>query len=183
VTWFANDGGPLLAIDAQAAADWTGTGEDTTTGIPPGSDYDRACHVDYPAGILPAGSSSAVVIGAQENVGAARWLQGADPTVVFLVGAVFGDETTDLALFEQLLRGHGFEWVHLGELTVPSGRLALFHAACSGADVTLDPLREPALIGDAITQPVLPGRYRLSAAEARFDDHALYCIVRWLLKA
>src|SRR5204863_8174537 len=66
---FANDGGPLIALDAALAAGWNGNrSDDYRDPIPPGSDYERACNAGYPAELLTVGAGSGVVIRAREGL-------------------------------------------------------------------------------------------------------------------
>jgi len=95
------------------------------------------------------------------------------------VGAVFGDTETDRRLADLLTKDSIDSWVTLGVMDVPSGRLLLFHAACAGADLTLDPAREVAVIGDGVTQALAPGRYALASVEVGLGNEALYNLVRW----
>lgn len=64
---FANDGGPLIALDARAATVWEG-GEDPDED----SDYGRACATDYPASAIPLTTNVAVVMGAELTIAPPR---------------------------------------------------------------------------------------------------------------
>jgi hypothetical protein len=176
---FANDGGPLLAIDGQLAPFWHGnvSGNDPDP-IPSGSDYERACHAAHPAQIIPVGPGCGVVIGAQEGVSAAWW-DNLSSAVLVLVGAVFGDDWSDDILRTQLEGSLSVGWQRLERMKVTSGRLLLFHAASEGAHVTVDPARPFALIEDAISATLPAGPYVVEAREVAIEDRALYNVVRW----
>jgi hypothetical protein len=176
---FANDGGPLIALDATALTQWHGVGDDTAQDIPPGSDYARACAAGHPAGFLPVADTYGVIVGAQEGVSDARWWEPAEPGTIYLIGSVFGDEASDLTLMHQLSIDGVAGWSELGVLALGSGQLTLFHAACAGAEIDLDPPRPLALIGDGLSQPVPPGAYRVSATEVTIGQDGLYNVVRW----
>jgi hypothetical protein len=180
---FANDGGPLIALDATALQHWCGVGNDFTQDIPPGSDYARACAAGYPAAVLPVADTYGVVVGAQEGFSDARWWEPPEPGTFYLIGSVFGDEASDLALMRQLSLGSVAGWIDLGVLALESGRLMLFHAACAGLELELDPLRPYAVIGDGLSQAVAPGAYRVAATEVSVGNDALYNVVRWLYHA
>jgi hypothetical protein len=169
---FANDGGPLIALDAGDAALWKG-------GLEPGanSDYGRACDADYPASLIPTTTSSAVVIGAKEGIGAAWWLPSTD-VHLFLIGCVFADHGVDEALL-RLLYEETTPWTPLGKVAVRSGKVLLFHAACRLSDVEIDPDRNVAHIGHALAASVEPGQYALAACEVSLPDKALFNVVRW----
>lgn len=58
VRWVESSGGPLIAIPEAVLPFWAGADGDETS-----SDYDRACHVDGPVGLLPVGDTRALVLG------------------------------------------------------------------------------------------------------------------------
>ncbi|KOV57083.1 immunity 21 family protein [Streptomyces sp. MMG1121] len=56
--WVESGGGPLIAVPETVLPFWAGAdSEDLAT------DYDRACEVDGPVGLLPVGDSAALVFG------------------------------------------------------------------------------------------------------------------------
>ena len=144
---FANDGGPLIAMDGAAIRAWPGGDVD----------YSRACGAEYPAGVILVQDGVAVVIGAQEGIATARWHNTAagEPC---LIGCVFADDGADVDL-ESLLEAPETQWSHLAEATVPSGKLILFHGACAGSDINVDPAGEHAVIGHGLSVALEPGRY------------------------
>jgi hypothetical protein len=168
---FANDGGPLIAFDSGDAALWDG-GQNPDED----SDYRRACETGYPAGLVPLTTSAGVVIGAEEGLGTAWWLHSTDRHL-FLVGCAFADDDVDEDLPRLLDEA---TWMSLGNMTVTSGKLLLFHAACRLTDLTIDPDRDVAAIGDAISVIVEPGEYALATCEVALPDKALFNVVRWL---
>lgn len=174
---FANDGGALIALDLAAATGWRG-------GVDPEdeSDYGRACTAGYPAGRVDVGETWGAIIGADEGIATAEWWREPDSPTYFLIGSAFGDETTDRALRAALRAGTVANWTELGVMRVASGRLVLMHAACAGGDVDLDPPRDLALIGDAVTQAVAPGSYQVAAIEVTMEQEALYNVIRWTPK-
>jgi hypothetical protein len=70
-------------------------------------------------------------------------------------------------------------WTPLGKIAVASGTLLLFHAACRLTDLTIDPDRDVAVIGDALSATVGPGVYALASCEVDLPDKALFNVVRW----
>ncbi|MDX2606002.1 Imm21 family immunity protein [Streptomyces caniscabiei] len=58
VRWVKSSGGPLMAIPEAVLAFWAGADGDETS-----SDYDRACDIDGPVGLLPVGDTRALVLG------------------------------------------------------------------------------------------------------------------------
>ena len=170
---FANDGGPLIALDAGDATLWEG-GEDPDED----SDYGRACEAGYPASLVRLTTYAAVIIGAQEGLGTAWWLHSPDGRL-FLVGCAFADDGVTEEL-PQLLDDDGrATWKPLGKITLASGKLLLFHAACRLTDLTIDPDRDVAVIGDALSATVGPGEYVLASCEVALPDKALFNLVRW----
>lgn len=168
----ANDGGPLVAIDAGDAALWKGRIE-----FDEDSDYGRACNTGYPAGLVPLGTSKAVVIGAREGIGTAGWLPSIGGQLL-LVGCVFADQDAYEAL-PHLLNEADRQWAPLGTITLGAGRMLLFHATCRLSDLKIDPDGEVACIGDALSATVDPGQYALAASEVAVADKALFNVVRW----
>jgi len=182
--WFANDGGPMIAIDAANAELWTGNDDPDGSGeaIPEGSDYERACESEYPAGLLPVGGSHGIVVGAQEAVGSAWWHREGGASEAFLVAAAYGDEDSDRELAERLSRSDATDWTTLGSIELASGRVLLLHAACTGTQVDVDPERRPAVIGDALSIQLPPGTYTTQACAVEIEDRALYNVVRLTLE-
>jgi len=118
-----------------------------------------------------------VVIGAEEGLGTAWWLHSPDRHL-FLIGCAFADDDVDEEL-RRLLDEEQATWMSLGKMAVASGKLLLFHAACRLTDLTIDPDRDVAVIGDAISVIVEPGEYALAACEVALPDKALFNVVRW----
>lgn len=58
VRWVESGGGPLIAVPETVLPFWAGADGDETA-----SDYDRACEIDGPVGLLPVGDSAALVLG------------------------------------------------------------------------------------------------------------------------
>ncbi|MDT9700776.1 immunity 21 family protein [Streptomyces sp. P17] len=58
VQWVESGGGPLIAVPETVLPFWAGADGDETA-----SDYDRACELDGPVGLLPVGDSAALVLG------------------------------------------------------------------------------------------------------------------------
>ncbi len=176
---FANDGGPLIALDAALAAQWTGNrSPDYRDPIPPGSDYERACNAGFPADLLKIGDSTGVVIGAQEGISTAWWYPLAGD-VLCLVGSVFGDQASDAQLTRMLGDDRSGDWQHLGAFTVQSGQVLLMHAASEGALVTIDPATSHAAIEDAVSASLPMGTYRLACREVSLEGRGLYTVVHW----
>ena len=174
---FANDGGPLVALAAEDAAMWLGA-DGSSESAAARSDYERACAAEYPAGVMPVANGTAVILGAQEHV-AAAWWQRSSAGGVFLVGCTFADVGADQDLARMLDDGSITAWAPIGVMTVRSGKVLLFHAAGTVGDLHIDPGREPAVIGDALSVVLAPGEYELSAREVSIPDRALYSAVRW----
>jgi hypothetical protein len=177
---FANDGGPLIALDREDAPSWGGnTGADREHPIPSGSDYERACQSHYPVGLVSVGTGLGVVIGAKEGIAEAWWAESLGGSEIFLVGCVFGDEETDREL-TRYLHSAG-DWSRVGIGALKSGHLLLFHAASVGSELAIQLEREYAKIGDALPATIVPGHYSLLAREVALGDRALYNVARWTL--
>ena len=175
---FANDGGPLIALDAHVANHWHGNhSDDYSDPIPPGSDYERACSARAPADLLQIAHGAAVIIGAQEGI-ATAWWQPLKVGGLCLVGCVYGDQASDGELSNVLAESASGSWQHLGTMTGYSGQLLLLHAASEGTTVTIDPSAPHACIEDAVSASLDRGRYEVSCRVVSLG-HGLYTLVQW----
>src|SRR5882672_11206332 len=104
--WFANDGGPLLIAPLRALEAWDG-GDPPTDGrtitvewqydpTKPATDYDRACAIGQPAGVIKIGNSWGVVVTAE---GSATWLD------IGLLATVLVQEDSAEGTLLELLHG------------------------------------------------------------------------------
>lgn len=171
-----NDGGPLVVVPGDVAAAWRGADDpDARTGA---DDYQRACAAGYPASLLAVGRSVAIVIGAQDHVGVAWWLD-ALPSALYLVGSVTGaddeDEELTAALHSQDLRA----WEPLGQMRSDDGRLLLLHAAWAGDDVSAPRGNDDAVAGDLLGMAVGSSTYAVHATELRLSRRSIYNVIRW----
>ncbi len=110
--WFVNDGGPLLIAPRRALAAWEG-GEPPSAGrtitvewqydpTGPATDYDRACAIGQPAGVIEIGGSWGIVVTAE---GSAAWL-GVGILAIVLVQEDSAEETYSSS-FMPFLRWRG----------------------------------------------------------------------------
>ncbi|MEF9902460.1 immunity 21 family protein [Streptomyces sp. P9-A2] len=145
VEWVESGGGPLIAVPETVLPLWTGAdGEETA------SDYDRACEVDGPVGLLPVGDSTALALGGEPA--ATAFL----PEYATLVRWVAAESEAELlASVPEALRTA--PWQPEVHWQVP-GTVLLFDAAWPGphsADT------------EHIRLTLTPGRYAVRAARVR----------------
>ncbi|MDX2820352.1 hypothetical protein Sipo8835_23370 [Streptomyces ipomoeae] len=146
VRWVESSGGPLIAIPEAVLPFWAGADGDETS-----SDYDRACHVDGPAGLLPVGDTRALVLG-----------DGPTPTAYLPEHGTFvrrhtadaGVESAAGVLAEVPRALDAAAWEPEVEWRVP-GPVVLFDAARPG-DVSR--------LTDHVRVDLEPGRYGVRAA-------------------
>jgi hypothetical protein len=144
VEWVESGGGPLIAIPEVVLPFWTGADGDELA-----SDYDRACEVEGPVGLLPVGNTTALVLGDEpaatsylpEHGTFVRWSAG-DPEDALPAGVP--------AALATAAWGREVYW------EVP-GTVVLFDAASSGAGAT-----KAGHLRIALTA----GRYAVRAAHA-----------------
>jgi len=167
--WFANDGGPLLVAPRSALGSWEG-GDPPSAGrvvavqwqydpARPATDYDRACAVTPPVGVVEIGNDWGVVLTAD---GSATWLE-----VNVLAIALLAEDSGRDTLLNFLNALPNAAW----SLVIPSASVdrdgvLLLHAASTLKDVEIRTASEAgnAHIGDAILSPIPAGRYRLEYA-------------------
>ncbi|WP_431994286.1 immunity 21 family protein [Streptomyces griseoflavus] len=142
VEWVESGGGPLIAVPETVLPFWTGAdGEETA------SDYDRACEVDGPLGLLPVGDATALVLG--EEPAATAFL----PEHGTLVRWIAGDSEAELlGHVPEALRTA--QWQPEAHWKVP-GTVLLFDAAWPGPHCTAT---------DHVRLAFTPGRYAVRAA-------------------
>ncbi|WP_432053600.1 immunity 21 family protein [Streptomyces sp. bgisy022] len=154
--WVESGGGPLVAVPEAVLPFWTGAdGEEAA------SDYDRACDVDGPVGLLPVGDGAALVLGDEpaatayllEHRTLVRWI-AADTEDDLLACVPAALETADWE--------PGVRW------RVP-GPVLLFDAAWPGSrSAGTDHLRIP----------LPPGPYTVRAAQVRPGPETWLTLVR-----
>ncbi|CAL9599208.1 immunity 21 family protein [Streptomyces sp. enrichment culture] len=154
--WAESGGGPLVAVPEAVLPFWTGAdGEEAA------SDYDRACEVDGPVGLLPVGDGAALVLGDEPAATAylpehgvlVRWI-AADTEAELLARVPAALDTAD--------------WEPPVEWRVP-GPVVLFDAAWPGSHAT----------GTGHLRLALPaGRYGVGAAQVRPGPETWLALVR-----
>lgn len=179
---FANDGGPLMISPRDPAPLWQGSelpaagrtvSAVSRTVHAAATDYDRACDVADGAALLEAGEGWVIVLQAE---GEAFWLPTAPRDVIAVAIGAESNAPTSAADASALYERFAHEvWTPLGaDLPVGEGGLALLHAGgWRGSDREWPHDASPAAegasacvhIGDAITYPVPPGRYRAERYE------------------
>ncbi len=145
VEWVESGGGPLIAVPETVLPFWAGADGDETA-----SDYDRACEVEGPVGLLPVGDSAALVLGGEPASTSylpdhgifVRWC-AADSEDELLAGV---PAALDAAVWEPEVR-----W------DVP-GAVFLFDAAWPGSD---------SVRTDHLKVSLAPGRYAVRAAQVQ----------------
>ncbi|MFD7697422.1 immunity 21 family protein [Streptomyces sp. NPDC059374] len=143
--WIESGGGPLIAVPETVLPFWAGADGDETA-----SDYDRACEVDAPVGLLPVGDGAALVLGDEPASTAylpdhgvfVRWC-AADSEAALLAGIPSALATADW--------GREVHW------KVP-GPVVLFDSAWPGRETERT---EHLRVG------LTPGAYAVRAAHAR----------------
>ncbi|MFI8193640.1 immunity 21 family protein [Streptomyces sp. NPDC085946] len=145
VEWVESGGGPLVAVPETVLPFWTGAdGEETA------SDYDRACEVDGPVGLLPVGDATALVLG--DEPASTAYLPAHGTFVRW--GAADGEEEL-LASVPAALRTA--QWEPEVGWEVP-GTVLLFDAAWPGPDSAR---------ADHVRVALEPGRYAVRAAQVQ----------------
>jgi len=144
VEWVESGGGPLIAVPDGVLPFWTGAAGDELA-----SDYDRACEVEGPVGLLPVGNATALVLG--EDPASTSYL----PELGMFVRWFAGDPERGLptgppAAPDTVVWGREMHW------EVP-GPVVLFDAACPG---------EAHGKARRLRIPLAPGRYTVRAAHA-----------------
>ena len=173
--WFVNDGGPLLIAPRRALGAWEG-GDPPSAGrtitvewqyepTGPATDYDRACAIGQPVGVIEIGESWGVVVTAE---GSAAWL-----SVGILATVLVQEDSAEGTLLELLHALPEKAWKVVAPSAVIDGDgLLLLHAASTLKDVQVRAPSdtEQACIGDAIVSPVPAGRYRIEYASRSTSD-------------
>jgi len=173
--WFVNDGGPLLIAPRRALGAWEG-GDPPSAGrtitvewqyepTGPATDYDRACAIGQPVGVIEIGESWGVVVTAE---GSAAWL-----SVGVLTTVLVREDSAEGTLLELLHALPEKAWrVVAPSAAIDGDGLLLLHAASTLKDVEIRAPSdtEQACIGDAILSPVPAGRYRIEYASRSTSD-------------
>ncbi len=173
--WFVNDGGPLLIAPRRALGAWEG-GDPPSAGrtitvewqyepTGPATDYDRACAIGQPVGVIEIGESWGVVVTSE---GSAAWL-----SVGILATVLVQEDSAEETLLELLHALPEKAWKVVAPSAVIDGDgLLLLHAASTLKDVQVRAPSdtEQACIGDAIVSPVPAGRYRIEYASRSTSD-------------
>ncbi len=173
--WFVNDGGPLLIAPRGALGPWEG-GDPPSAGrtitvewqyepTGPATDYDRACAIGQPVGVIEIGESWGVVVTSE---GSAAWL-----SVGILATVLVQEDSAEETLLELLHALPEKAWKVVAPSAVIDGDgLLLLHAASTLKDVEIRAPSdtEQACIGDAILSPVPAGRYRIEYASRSTSD-------------
>lgn len=175
--WFHNDGGPLLVAPRSALGAWEG-GDPPSAGrvitvqwqydpTNPATDYDRACAITSPAGVVEMGNGWGVVLTAD---GSATWLES-DVLAIALLQEDSGKDR----LLNLLHAVPDAAW----NLVVPSASVdrdgvLLLHAASTLKDVEIRTAFDAGEghIGDAILSAIPAGRYRVEYARQPTDAHS-----------
>ncbi|MDL2078084.1 immunity 21 family protein [Streptomyces sp. GXMU-J15] len=145
VRWVESGGGPLIAVPETVLPFWAGAEGDETA-----SDYDRACEIDGPVGLLPVGDGAALVLG--DEPAATAYL----PDHATFVRRYAADSEADVLSAVPAALATA-EWEKEVRWKVP-GPVHLFDSARPGTDPERsDPLR--------VTLP--PGPYAVRAAWTR----------------
>ena len=172
--WFNNDGGPLLVapmtgLDAWEGADPPSGGRVITVTEQldpdgPATDYDRACDVMLPAGVVSIGQTWGAVISAEVSAG---WLA---PGIVAVIDV---DEDSSPSTLRQLLNAvPAANWKVLApSVAIDDHGIVLLHSACTLPEVKLRNADETgdAHIPHAILSPIAAGDYCIEFTTARSD--------------
>ncbi|ALC21320.1 immunity 21 family protein [Streptomyces pristinaespiralis] len=149
LAWVESEGGPMIAVEESLRHLWGGYAN---------TDYETACAVEGPAGLVPfeeqsAGPGSALVIG---DLPAPTTFMEEFGALVQWIAA-----SSEVRLVDVVRQGIGFvdEWED-GPVVQVNGRLALFDAALPGTQAAADEL----LLVD-----VEPAVYRLRTADIESD--------------
>jgi hypothetical protein len=176
----------LIVLPRELLAYWRGTdGPPVRRDFPFGPDYARACEASYPADLLKVGSGFGLVIGSQDHVGTANWLQLPERRGAALVGWNYADDVS-MERVADLLRGDALPWRRFRRrMGLSNGDLILFHAASAGEEVReLDTFGEGyAVIGDGIPIRLGPGDYAIESVEVGgdLDRDSFGCVIcRWV---
>ena len=173
--WFANDGGPLLVAPLRTLDAWEG-GDPPSAGrtitvewqydpTRPATDYDRACAISQPVGVIEIADARGVVVTAE---GSAGWLD-----IGILATVMVQEDSAEEILLKLLQAVPEAAWKPVAPSAIIGGDgLLLLHAASTLEDVEIRAPSdsEQACIGDAILSPVSAGRYRIEYASRSTSD-------------
>jgi len=173
--WFVNDGGPLLIAPRRALGAWEG-GDPPSAGrtitvewqydpTRPATDYDRACAVSQPVGVIEIADARGVVVTAE---GSAGWLD-----IGILATVMVQEDSAEEILLKLLQAVPEAAWKPVAPSAIIGGDgLLLLHAASTLKDVEIrgPSDSEQAYIGDAILSPVPAGRYDIEYASRSTSD-------------
>ena len=173
--WFDNDGGPLLVAPLSALRDWEG-GDPPSAGrtisvdwqynpAGPATDYDRACAITPPAGVVEIGQTWGIVVTA---VGSATWLEAG------VLATAQVSEDSPRKVLENLLRTvpSGTWYVLVPSAKIDRDGIVLLHAASTLKEVEIraSSHRGRVHIGEAILNPIPAGHYRIEYARRATTD-------------
>lgn len=169
-TWIGEASGPLLLLPAHLLPEWSGIDVPEYRSVMAtfrwnaeevrACDYDRACDVEPPAGIIPVGHGEGLVL--SEGVMPTAWLARGWGGILARWVAAESDAAADRALAqlsENSPSANGLAWEAVGTFSAAGGSLALFNAA--------EPGGEPAMA--RLTIVLRGGEYRVRWAQYQPD--------------
>ncbi|MDA2804055.1 Imm21 family immunity protein [Nocardiopsis suaedae] len=168
-------GGALVVVPVSALAAWSGG---TATGVLMGGDvpddYDRACAVDGPAGVLPVGNGGvrALVLGDEPDTSC--YLAGHRAFLRWLAA----DSESDLkSAAEDVLADPATRWDACGTW-VTDGPAVLMDAAVPGAE--LNEAYPDGGMPEQAPVSLQPGRWRVRAVRTWADPRTCVGLVQFL---
>jgi hypothetical protein len=175
--YFANDGGPLLVLPVELMPYWEGGDEpadghtiqtpiDDELGQFAGTDYARACAAGGMLAVILIGDGTGIVIGAGDEANGVQWLRLSSQPGILLTIPMWGEESADALLIEELQRSPDDDWnLVFPSFLTASGGLVLMHAANSGQNVHMVTEEPYATVLDGIPCQIEPGTYAVEERE------------------
>ncbi|MFE5207208.1 Imm21 family immunity protein [Streptomyces sp. NPDC056600] len=164
--WVRSMGGPLIVVPVSALAGWhgcTGTGfaaGDTTAA----DDYDRACAVDDPAGVITVDGTGAQALVLADEPANSCFLPGRR---AFLRWLAADSEAGLRAAAEAVLADPATAWEECGTW-VSDGPAVLMDSAEAGSDLGIE--YPGGGLPDQAPVPLPAGRWRVRASHAWADE-------------
>ncbi|MDV9170981.1 Imm21 family immunity protein [Streptomyces sp. W16] len=174
--WVESMGGPLIVVPVSALAAWHGC---TESGVMAGDatapdDYDRACAVDDPVGVITVGGSGAQALVLADEPATSCYLP---EHRAFLRWFGADSEAGLMAAAEAVLADPATPWEECGTW-VSDGPAVLMDSAEAGAELGVE-YPDGGLPAEAPV-PLPAGRWTVRAVQVKADEGNRVCLVHLL---
>ncbi|MFI7006384.1 Imm21 family immunity protein [Streptomyces sp. NPDC050145] len=174
--WVESMGGPLIVIPVSALASWRGCTESGVTagGATAPDDYDRACALDEPAGVIAIGENGAQALVFGDEPASSRYLP---EHRAFLRWLAADSKAGLMAAAEAVLSDPGTEWEDCGTWT-SDGPAVLRDSAEAGSELGIEypnggmPAQAPV--------PLPGGRWKVRVTHTEVDERNWVGLVQLL---